>query len=35
MSDVMPLRTVLAFGLPPVGFIIAIVCYYIFSGQGD
>jgi hypothetical protein len=35
MNDVMPLGTILAFGLPPIGFIIAIVCYYAFTSEED
>jgi hypothetical protein len=35
MDEVMPLSTVLAFGLPPIGFIIAIVCYYVFTSEED
>jgi hypothetical protein len=36
MSEVMPVTTVLAFGLPPIGFIIAIICFYaLTSGEED
>jgi hypothetical protein len=35
MNEIMPLSTILAFGLPPIGFIIAIACYYIFSSEED
>jgi hypothetical protein len=35
MSDAMPLGTVLGFGLPPIGFIIAIIVFYIFSARED
>ncbi|MFH1313323.1 MAG: hypothetical protein ABIJ00_08845 [Candidatus Eisenbacteria bacterium] len=35
MDEVMPLSTILAFGLPPIGFIIAIVCYYVFTSEDD
>ena len=35
MDEVMPITTVLAFGLPPIGFIIAIVCYYAFTSEED
>jgi hypothetical protein len=35
MNDVIPLGTILAFGLPPIGFIIAIVCYYAFTSEED
>ena len=35
MSDVMPLSTVLAFGLPPIGFIIAVICYFIISSDEE
>jgi hypothetical protein len=35
MNDVMPLGTILAFGLPPICFIIAIVCYYAFTSEED
>jgi hypothetical protein len=35
MTEAMPLGTLLAFGLPPIGFIAAIVLYYIFSSKED
>jgi hypothetical protein len=35
MCDAMPLRTLLAFGLPPIGFIIGIVCFYILSAKEE
>jgi hypothetical protein len=35
MNDVMPVTTVLAFGLPPIGFIIAIILLYVFSSEED
>jgi hypothetical protein len=35
MSNPMPLETLLGFCLPPVGFIIAIICFYIFSSEED
>jgi hypothetical protein len=35
MNEVMPLTTVLAFGLPPVGFIIAIILHYVFTSEED
>ncbi len=35
MNDVMPASTLLAIGLPPVGFIIAIICIYIFKTEED
>jgi hypothetical protein len=35
MNDVMPVTTVLAFGLPPVGFIIAIILHYVFTSEED
>lgn len=31
MNDVIPVTTVLAFGLHPIGFIVAPVCYYVLS----
>jgi hypothetical protein len=35
MNDIMPVSTLLAIGLPPVGFIIAIVFIYIFKTEED
>ena len=35
MNDVMPVTTVLAFGLPPIGFIIAVICYYVLSSDEE
>ena len=35
MNDVMPISTLLSIGLPPIGFIIAIVCFYIFTSEED
>lgn len=34
MSELMPASTLLAIGLPPLGFIIAIICIYI-SRRGE
>jgi hypothetical protein len=35
MNEVMPVTTVLAFGLPPIGFVIAIICYYALSSKEE
>jgi hypothetical protein len=35
MNEVMPVTTILAFGLPPVGFIIAIIVHYVLSSEED
>lgn len=35
MNDVMPVSTLLVIGLPPIGFIIAIVCIYLFKSEED
>jgi hypothetical protein len=35
MNEVMPLTTVLAFGLPPIGFIIAIIVHYLTTSEED
>jgi hypothetical protein len=35
MNQVMPVGTLLAFGLPPVGFIVAIVIYYLATGKEE
>jgi hypothetical protein len=31
----MPLGTLLGFGLPPIGFIIAIICHYAFTSEEE
>ena len=35
MNEVMPLSTILAFGLPPLAFIIAIICFYALTSEED
>jgi len=35
MNEVMPASTLLMIGLPPVGFIIAIICIYMFKSEED
>jgi hypothetical protein len=35
MNDVMPAGTLLAIGLPPIGFIIAIICIYLSKSEED
>ena len=35
MNEVMPASTLLAIGLPPLGFIVAIICIYIFKTEED
>lgn len=35
MNDVMPLSTLLAMGIPPICFIIAIVCFYALTSEED
>jgi hypothetical protein len=35
MTDPMPVGTLLAFGLPPVGFIVAIICFYVFTSEEE
>jgi hypothetical protein len=35
MGDALPLGTLLGFAFPPIGFIVAIICYYVFSSQED
>lgn len=35
MEEIMPVTTIVAFLGPPIGLIVAIVCYYIFSSQED
>lgn len=35
MGDAMPVGTVLGFGLPPIAFIIAIICFYVFTSEEE
>jgi hypothetical protein len=35
MNEVMPASTLLAIGLPPIGFIIAIICIYLSKTEED
>jgi hypothetical protein len=35
MNEVMPLSTLLGFGLPPIVFIVAIICYYLLTSEED
>jgi hypothetical protein len=35
MADPMPASTLLGFGLPPIAFIVAIICFYVFSSEKE
>ena len=35
MASPMPVGTLLGFGLPPVAFIIAIICFYVFTSEEE
>jgi len=36
MAEPMPLGTLLGFGLPPIAFIVAVICFYVFtSGEEE
>ncbi len=35
MVSPMPVGTLLGFGLPPVAFIIAIMCFYVFTSEEE
>jgi hypothetical protein len=35
MASPMPVGTLLSFGLPPVAFIIAIICFYVFTSEEE
>jgi hypothetical protein len=35
MTDPIPAGTLLGFGLPPVAFIVAIICFYVFTSEEE
>jgi hypothetical protein len=35
MNEIMPLTTIVGFGLPPIGFIAAIIVYYLVTSEED
>ncbi len=35
MNEVMPLTTLLAFGLPPIAFIVAIIVFYLETSEEE
>jgi hypothetical protein len=35
MADPMPVGTLLGFILPPIAFIVAIVCFYVFTSEEE